>query len=286
MANKYQQVADLLRESAKEVKVILADSQDEMHSIKITNDLERLASYIVLITGSGDTSATEIPVLGPAKTIGGVPIKKVRRFTADELVPSDDKKHELKQAVESAIFYFKIDRTPESLIAQIPDLVIRGLAKKVGMPWSAKDIKVVSPEYVAEIQEKVKEQFADDDDEDDEDDLNFDASLEKETLGGDSATKLPNPEPETAKPETEVAKVVPIDGEGAAAADANQAKEKQEKISKLQGHITAKSQQINELKAKIPNSKVNKQPALNQQLAQLETEYASLTKQLEDANKD
>lgn len=265
--NKYQQVAAILRKAAADAGLILVGPGDELHQIQIKNTLEREASRILLITGSGDLHASEIPVLGPAKTIGGEPIKKLRKFTEADMVPSDDKLFQLKQEVNSAIEYFRVEgRTPESLIAQIPDLVIRGVAKKVGMTVTKDDPKVLSPEFVAEIQEKVREQFtkkADLPDDDGEDEFEETENFSEEAGINDT---------ETAPPViTELT------------ADA----EKQQLITDLERKADEASKRNEALRIELasePNK--NKRTAIRKQITDAENEIASLKKQLEDANKD
>lgn len=128
-----------------------------MHRMRIATNLRRDADYIKLITGSGDIDAPAPTMLPPAKTFGGKPLRQLRTFTEDDLIASDDKVHQLRKQVEAAEKLFIEEQDPAALIASLTDVVIRGVAKKAGLPFSLKDVPKVTPEFVAEIQAKVKE---------------------------------------------------------------------------------------------------------------------------------
>lgn len=152
MSKQYKAVAAVLAQAITSINAILTSSEDEMHRIRVTNNLQREADQLLLLTGTGDLSTGQTAVLGPATTIGGKPIGKQRRFTEADLVPSDDKVYNLKQRVEDAVQYFGPEASAEGILANIPDLVIRGVAKKAGLKVTKDEPKELTAEFVGEIQ--------------------------------------------------------------------------------------------------------------------------------------
>jgi hypothetical protein len=153
MSNQYRAVAAILGQAITSINAILTCSEDEMHRIRVTNNLQREADQLLLLTGTGDLTTGETSVLGPAKTIGGKPIKQQRRFTEADLVPSDDKVFNLKQQVENAVTYFGPDASAEGILVNIPDLIIRGVAKKAGLKVTKDEPKELTVEFIEEVKE-------------------------------------------------------------------------------------------------------------------------------------
>lgn len=172
MSHQYKAVAAVLKSTITSINEILKDPADEMHRIRITGDLQRQHDQLLLLTGAGDLETGQSAVLGPAKTIGGKPIAKQRRFTADDMIPADDKVNNLRKQVDAAVGYFGPDASAEGILANIPELLIRGVAKKAGLQVTKDEPKDITVEFI----EKIKEALAaagitgdhTDDDDDDE----------------------------------------------------------------------------------------------------------------------
>lgn len=152
MSNQYQAVAAILQNTITSINAILTSPDDEMHRIRIENRLRLEADQLLLLTGSGDLATGQPAVLGPATTIGGKPIGKVRKFTEADMIPSDDKVHQLKEAIEEALEYFGPDASAEGILARIPELIIRGVAKKAGLKVTKDEPKELTVEFIGEIQ--------------------------------------------------------------------------------------------------------------------------------------
>lgn len=169
MSHQYKAVAAILKNTIASIKELLKAPEDELHCLSVTNDLQRTHDRLLLLTGTGDLEGSQSAVLGPAKTIGGKPITKLRKFTEADMVPSDDKVFQLKQEIEAAIFYFSLESNAEGILANIPDLIIRGVAKKAGMPVTKDEPKELTVEFIEEVKAAVallpKEKGEDFDDE-------------------------------------------------------------------------------------------------------------------------
>lgn len=153
-ANRYQAVAKVLLAAQEQINVLLVGPDDELHRLKLNQSLQRDADYIVLVTGAGDVHQVQSTVLGPATTIGGKPIGKGPKFTEADLVPSDDKVFNLKLQVEAAMDYFGPDADSAGILANIPDIVIRGVAKKAGFKEITKDNpKEITVEFIDQVKE-------------------------------------------------------------------------------------------------------------------------------------
>jgi hypothetical protein len=173
MSHQYKAVAAILKNTIASINEILKDPADELHRIRITNDLQLQHDRLLLITGSGDLETGQPAVLGPAKTIGGKPIAKQRRFTADDMIPADDKVHNLRKQVDAAVLYFGVEASAEGILANIPELIIRGVAKKAGLKVTKDEPKEITVEFIEKIKEVVaaaglKGEAADDEDDEEE----------------------------------------------------------------------------------------------------------------------
>jgi hypothetical protein len=149
--HKYQAVSEVLKAAQVQVNALLSDPEDELHRIQINNVLQLQADRILLITGAGDITNPQSTVLGPAKTIGGQPIGKVRKFTEEDLKPSDDAVFNLKKQVEAALSYFGPNANSEGILANIPEVIVRGVAKKAGLPFSKEYQKEITVEFIDQI---------------------------------------------------------------------------------------------------------------------------------------
>jgi hypothetical protein len=158
MSNQYQAAAEVLKGAIAALNAILTKPEDEMHRIKITQTLQREADYLVLVTGAGDVTENKGSVLGPATTIGGKAIAKLPRITERELRPSDDKVLDLKEQVESALVYFGPDADSAGILANLPDIVIRGVAKKAGLQVTKQKPEILTVEFVDQIKTAVAAQ--------------------------------------------------------------------------------------------------------------------------------
>jgi hypothetical protein len=175
--SQYKAVAAILTSAITSINSILTSAEDEMHKIRISNRLQQEADQLLLLTGSGDLATGKGAVLGPATTIGGKPISKQRRFTADDMIPADDKVNKLKKDVEAAVGYFGPNANAEGILANIPELIIRGVAKKVGLPYKKDEVETITVEFIEKIKEAlaaagIKGEPNDDDDEEEDDELN------------------------------------------------------------------------------------------------------------------
>jgi hypothetical protein len=155
MSHQYKAVAAIIKNSIASINEILGAPEDELHRISVTNDLQRTHDKLLLLTGTGDLEGQQSAILGPAKTIGGKPIAKLRKFTEADMIPSDDKVFQLKQEVEAAIFYFDPESNAEGILANIPDLIIRGVAKKAGMRVTKDEPKELTVEFIEQVKAAV-----------------------------------------------------------------------------------------------------------------------------------
>jgi len=147
-------VAEILKEASDDIGIILKNPEDELHKLKLQQGLKRMADQIILITGSGDLENTAPVTLGPAKTIGGRSIEQIPKFTEADLAPSDDKVLQLKKDVESAYNDFA-SISAEEILAGYTDLVIRGVAKKLGMKVTKDNPASISIDFINEIKSKL-----------------------------------------------------------------------------------------------------------------------------------
>lgn len=160
--SKFKAAADILLAAKSQINVILTGEDAELHRLRLEQSLQREADYILLVTGSGDIqSNTGVPVLGPAQTIGGKPISKIRKIQEADLLPSDDKVLNLKQQVESALVYFGPDSDPAGILVNIPDQVIRGVAKKAGFAVTKEDPKIITVEFIEQVKAALNKEGGD-----------------------------------------------------------------------------------------------------------------------------
>jgi hypothetical protein len=157
MSQQYKAVAAILKNTIASINELLNDPQDELHKLSITNDLQRTHDKLLLLTGTGDLESGKSTVLGPAKTIGGVAISKQRRFTEADLVPSDDKVFKLKQDIDAALVYFNPNASAEGILTNMPDLIIRGVAKKAGLKVSKDEPKELTVEFIEEVKQALED---------------------------------------------------------------------------------------------------------------------------------
>jgi hypothetical protein len=155
MSQQYKAVAALLKNTIGAINELLSSPDDELHKLSVTNDLQRTHDKLLLLTGTGDLEAGQTTVLGPAKTIGGVPIAKQRRFTEADLVPADDKVFKLKQDIEEALIYFGPEANAAGILANIPELIIRGVAKRAGLQVTKDDPAEITVEFIESIKTAV-----------------------------------------------------------------------------------------------------------------------------------
>jgi hypothetical protein len=158
MSNQYKAVAAILTSTITTISQLLNSSEDEMHKLRISNRLKQEADQLLLLTGSGDLQTGQPAVLGPATTIGGKPIGKVRKFTEADMIPSDDKVHQLKEAIEDALEYFGPEANAAGILANIPELVIRGVAKKAGLKVTKDEPKELTVEFIEQIKTALADQ--------------------------------------------------------------------------------------------------------------------------------
>lgn len=151
MSQQYKAAAAILKGAQASIEAILIHPEDEMHRLRLFNDLQRSHDQLLLLTGTGDLENQQGTVLGPAKTIGGRPIKNMPKITEADLTPSDDKVLQLKQRVESALEYFGPYANSEGILANIPDIVIRGVAKKAGLQVTKDEPKEITAEFIEEV---------------------------------------------------------------------------------------------------------------------------------------
>jgi hypothetical protein len=152
MSQQYKAAAKVIEGAIASINAILVGPEDEMHRLKLSQSLQREADYLLLVTGAGDLNENkDAVILGPATTIGGRPISKLPRITERDLKPSDDAVLNLKEAVENAVVYFGPDSDSAGILANIPDLVIRGVAKKAGLKVTKEQPKELTVEFIDEI---------------------------------------------------------------------------------------------------------------------------------------
>lgn len=149
--SKFQAAAQILQAAKAQIKALLTGPDEELHRLRLEQTLQRESDYILMVTGTGDVQGVETPTLGPATTIGGKPISKIRKLQESDLLPSDDAVLNLKQQVESALVYFGPESNSAGILANIPDLVIRGVAKKAGLKVTKDEPKELTVEFIDEI---------------------------------------------------------------------------------------------------------------------------------------
>lgn len=190
--SKYQVAAAILLDAYKQIEIVLNSPEDELHLIRLQQLLRRNADYLLLVTGAGDMTTPETVRLGPATTIGGKDIRKLRTFTEADIKASDDKVFQLKQRVQEALpdFY---DLDAESLLAITDDVVIRGIAKKLGMKAGKNDVPVVTVDFINSIKEKLppKERLGEAGQEDEEDDDLIDPASASFPIAGNEPNQNP-----------------------------------------------------------------------------------------------
>lgn len=152
--SKYLKVAEVLIRLKELISEELIAPEDEMHKLRLMGVLQREADFIKLITQSGDIDTGTTANLGPATSIGGVPISKVKKFTEEDLIPSDDKVHQLKKKVEKAWNDIP-GMDPASVLAAYEDIVIRGVAKKAGMFVNKDQLPVISVQDIEGLQDRI-----------------------------------------------------------------------------------------------------------------------------------
>lgn len=155
MSKHYQAAAEIIKGAIASINAILTDPEDEMHRLKLSQSLQREADYLLLVTGAGDVADNTGTVLGPATTIGGKPISKIPKITQRDLRPSDDKVLQLQEDVESALVYFGPDSDSGGILANIPDLIIRGVARKAGLQVTKQKPEILTVEFIDQIKEAV-----------------------------------------------------------------------------------------------------------------------------------
>lgn len=153
MSQQYKAVAALIKNTIAGINELLSDPNDELHRLSVTGDLQRSHDRLLLLTGTGDLETGKSAILGPAKTIGGVPIAKQRKFTEADLVPSDDKVFKLKQDIEDALASFAPEASAEGILANIPELIIRGVAKKAGLKVTKDEPAEITVEFIEQAKE-------------------------------------------------------------------------------------------------------------------------------------
>jgi hypothetical protein len=151
--SKYKAVAEILKAAQAQVNALLTAPEDELHRLQITQNLQMQADRILLITGTSDITENKSTVLGPATTIGGKPIAKIPKITERDLLPSDDKVLNLKEQVNDALVYFSPESNSAGILANIPDIVIRGVAKKAGFHVTKDEPAVLNIEFIDRIKE-------------------------------------------------------------------------------------------------------------------------------------
>jgi hypothetical protein len=157
MSKQYHAAAEVIKGAITALNAILTEPEDELHRLKLGQTLQREADYLLLITGAGDATENKGSVLGPATTIGGKPIGKLPRITERDLRPSDDKVLALKDQVEAALLYFGPNGSSEGILANIPDMIIRGVAKKAGLHATKQDPELLTVEFIDQIKEALLE---------------------------------------------------------------------------------------------------------------------------------
>jgi len=154
MSDKYKQVLTVLQSAKAEINAILTDPDDELHRIRLTNNLQKDHDNLALLTKSGDLVGEPVQGLKPAKKIGGKLIGMHKKAKVD-LKPSEEKVNVLKAKVETAFEAFP--NTPaKEILKTYDDLVIRGVAKKVQMKVTADDPAKITIPFINDIKKEIK----------------------------------------------------------------------------------------------------------------------------------
>jgi hypothetical protein len=153
---QHEQVVDILSDTKEKIKALLSNPEDANHSLKITSSIQREIDYISLVTGvAGNeaTASTPTNLMPPAQTLFGDPLEvntKAAPVTNDELKPEAVKVDNLKAAVIEASKTFLTTESSD-IIANMDDLVIRGVAKKYNMPVTKDEPARLTIEFIEEI---------------------------------------------------------------------------------------------------------------------------------------
>lgn len=158
----FQKVIEILADAKRQVAQELAGMDEASHhSIKVQADLQRNIEYLNLLTSTNivgglvpQGSATE--PLGPATTIGGQDIKRpASKPTAEDLEPGPRQVTELRASVEAQWDLFPT-RDSKEILKEVPEMVIRGLAKKAKMIGITKENpETITLPFIEEVKDAI-----------------------------------------------------------------------------------------------------------------------------------
>lgn len=152
---KHEKVIALLRQTADEVQAILNEPVDEMHQLRIIRNLSLEAERMELLGGFRSGGVERPAKLQPATTIGGKIIHRLGDIAANNLIPNVEEMDKFKEDVENAWESF-LEREPDELLQNVPDRVLRGVAKRAKFNWvTPEKPKVFTIEHVNRIKEAI-----------------------------------------------------------------------------------------------------------------------------------
>lgn len=151
----YAKVVDILTTAQKDISQALNGPEDQLHKLRLTQNLDRDIKHISLLHGVEDTTEAPPADMGPAKTIGGRPIKLQPKLMNESLAPSETAVATLKGKVEAAWVEFQTLPAKE-ILNKWEDLVIRGVAKKAKMKVTKDDPERLTIPFINRIKHEIK----------------------------------------------------------------------------------------------------------------------------------
>lgn len=158
--SKHKQAIDILLKAKADVKALLTDPTDQHHALRIDSDLQKTINMLSLTTGNGGFTTESAKSHGPATTLFGEVIEKETATDARAVKPSQKDVADLKGKVEDAYKAFPKMETKD-ILSDIEDLVIRGVAKKVGMKVSADNPKEITSDFIDQVKDVISKAPAD-----------------------------------------------------------------------------------------------------------------------------
>lgn len=151
----YKQVIDLLTETKAKINALLKGKNDEHHRLKAESDLQRLITYLSLLTNTQATNGQpETQVFGPATTIGGKPIQMKEHVSREQLEPKEEQVRVLRDKVESTYSKFLTIESID-LLKNYDNNVIRGVAKKAKMKVTKEQPETITLAFIEEIKKNI-----------------------------------------------------------------------------------------------------------------------------------
>lgn len=152
------QLISRISEWRKELKEILLSDQMTFaqcdHVLNVMhNGLKHRVGEVII------EPATNAWQPAPLTYVLGEAINEIKPLSADTAKPSSADINKLKQEVQEAYGGF-VERNSESILANMEDMIIRGVAKKAGMDVTSIDPEIITIEFIDSIKEAIKNKYA------------------------------------------------------------------------------------------------------------------------------